>query len=150
MLVRILIKKKPDTGDLPLPSYFSDGSSGMDIRAAVKDKVDVNKGEIILVPTGLFMPIPEGYEIQIRPRSGLALQHGMFVLNSPGTIDSDYRGEVSIIMANFGEKKFTIKRGDRIAQLVVQKVEKCVFIESDKLPETIRGDGGFGHSGHKG
>jgi dUTP pyrophosphatase len=146
--LKILIKKKKGFEDIPLPEYKSEGSSGMDIRAAVDEKIVLKSGEISLIPTGLFMAIPDGYEIQVRPRSGLALNHGISLVNTPGTIDSDYRGEISIIMINHSKKSFEINRGDRIAQLIVQKIEKCDFILSDNLPVTTRGSGGFGHTGH--
>ena len=145
--VEILIKQKAGYEDIPLPHYSSDGASGMDIRAAVDREIQIQPGEISLIPTGLFMAVPEGFEIQVRPRSGLALHHGISILNSPGTIDSDYRGEISIIIANLGEKPYKINRCDRIAQIVVQKIEKGVFIKSEKLHETRRGTGGFGHTG---
>ncbi len=135
--------------DIPLPSYTTKGSAGMDIRAAVDDEVILEKGKIGLIPTNLSVEIPEGYEIQVRPRSGLALKHGIGILNSPGTIDSDYRGEIKIIMMNFGEEKFSIKRGERIAQLIVSKVYSAKLIETGKLNESHRGKGGFGHTGEK-
>ena len=145
--VKILFKQKSGFEDIPLPQYASNGASGMDIRAALDQEINIKPGEISLIPTGLYMAVPEGYEIQVRPRSGLALNYGISILNSPGTIDSDYRGEIGIIIANQGNVPFKICRSDRIAQLVVQKVEKCVFIQTDKLPETPRGAGGFGHTG---
>jgi dUTP pyrophosphatase len=141
------IKRLEDNDDMPLPSYGSDGSSGMDIRASVKEPVVLKPGEIRLIPTGLTVSIPRGYEGQIRPRSGLALQYGMGIINSPGTIDSDYRGEICIIVINWGEQPFTIRRGDRIAQMVMAKVFRAEIIEVDELDLTQRGVGGFGHSG---
>ena len=119
----------------------------MDVRAAVKDEIIVEKNSITLVPTNLSVEIPQGYEIQVRPRSGLAANHGIGILNSPGTIDADYRGEIKIIMINLGKEKFTIKRGDRIAQLVVSKVFTANLIQSDDLNHSKRGKGGFGHTG---
>jgi len=133
--------------DIPLPSYSTEGSSGMDVRAAVDAEMIIPKGKIGLVPTNLKLEIPLGYEIQVRARSGLALKNGIGVLNSPGTIDSDYRGEIKIILFNFGEEDFIIKRGDRIAQLVLSKVYLAELNETDDLNDSERGSGGFGHSG---
>ena len=130
-----------------MPAYESAGSSGMDIRACVEAPLLLNPGEIKLVPTGLAISIPRGYEAQIRPRSGLALNHGIGMVNSPGTIDSDYRGEVGIILVNWGDRPFTIRRGDRIAQMVISKVCRATILQTDKLDSTQRGEGGFGHSG---
>jgi dUTP pyrophosphatase len=143
----VKIKRLEDSNDMPLPSYGSEGSSGMDIRASVKEPVVLKPGEIRLIPTGLTVSIPCGYEGQIRPRSGLALKYGIGVVNSPGTIDSDYRGEICIIVINWGEQPFTIRRGDRIAQMVLAKVFRADIIEVDELDNTQRGVGGFGHSG---
>ena len=133
--------------DIPLPKYATEGSSGLDLRAAVEDKVIIPKGKFALVPTNIKVEIPEGFEIQVRPRSGLAAQHGIGLLNSPGTIDSDYRGEIKVILFNFGEEDFVINRGDRIAQMVLSKVYKIEFIETDELNNSHRGEGGFGHTG---
>ncbi len=135
--------------DIALPSYTTSGASGMDIRAAVDSEFVVKNGEVVLVPTNISVEIPEGFEIQVRPRSGLAAKYGIGILNSPGTIDADYRGEVKIIMINFGKEEFKISRGDRIAQLVVSKVYHADLIESNELAESERGEGGFGHTGHK-
>lgn len=135
--------------DIELPGYSTEGSSGMDIRAAVSDVLLISPGKVALVPTDLSVEIPYGYEIQVRPRSGLAAKNSIGVLNSPGTIDSDYRGEVKIILMNFGEKDFVINRGDRIAQLVVSKVYKAEITVTEELNNTIRGEGGFGHTGKK-
>ena len=132
---------------LPLPGYESEGSSGMDIRACVEEPVSLNPGKIKLIPTGLSISIPPGYEAQIRPRSGLALKHGIGIVNSPGTIDSDYRGEVGIILINWGKDSFMIKRGDRIAQMVISRLYKADILETEDLDATSRGEGGFGHSG---
>ncbi|MFH1629359.1 MAG: dUTP diphosphatase [Pseudomonadota bacterium] len=132
---------------LPLPAYESEGSSGMDIRACVEEPVSLNPGEIRLIPTGVAVSIPPGYEGQIRPRSGLSLNHGIGMVNSPGTIDSDYRGEVGIILINWGKDPFVIRRGDRIAQMVISKVYRADILETKDLGETLRGEGGFGHSG---
>ncbi|MHC1739237.1 MAG: dUTP diphosphatase [Ignavibacteriaceae bacterium] len=133
--------------DIPVPHYSTSGSSGMDVRAAVSEPLKLEKGKIGLIPTNLILEIPSGYEIQVRPRSGLALNHGVTVLNTPGTIDSDYRGELKIIMINLGESDFTINRGDRIAQLILARVYKASVEESDDLQETERNSGGFGSSG---
>ncbi len=133
--------------DLPLPSRATSGSSGVDLTAAVESDVVVRSGTRALIPTGLKVSIPSGYEWQIRPRSGNALKHGITVLNSPGTIDSDYRGEVKVILANLGEKPFRIRRGDRIAQAVLAPVVYPRFKLVESVPETQRGEGGFGHSG---
>lgn len=135
--------------DIPLPAYETEGSAGMDIRAAVDASVVLEKGKINLIPTNLSLEIPLGYEIQVRPRSGLALKHGIAVLNSPGTIDSDYRGEIKIILMNLGENDFEIKRGDRIAQLVAAKTIHAKLNLSDVLNESKRNSGGFGHTGTK-
>ena len=146
---RICIKVKPleSHKGLPPPSYHSEGSSGMDLRACVEAPLLLNPGEIKLIPTGLTMAIPQGYEAQIRPRSGLALEHGIGMVNSPGTIDSDYRGEVGVILINWGERPFTINRGDRIAQMVIAEVCRVHILEAEILDPTQRGEGGFGHSG---
>ncbi|MFN3306967.1 MAG: dUTP diphosphatase [Candidatus Kapaibacteriota bacterium] len=133
--------------DLPLPEYKSNGSAGMDICAAIEEEIILPPGGIVLVPTNLAIALPQGYECQVRTRSGLAINHGIFALNSPGTIDSDYRGEIKIILANFSQKPFTIRRGDRIAQLVVAEFKRIQWEETDKLPETTRGAGGFGSTG---
>jgi len=147
--IPIKIKRLNQDNDLPLPAYESEGSSGMDIRADVKAPVLLNPGEIKLIPTGLSLSVPIGFEVQVRPRSGLALKHGIGLVNSPGTIDSDYRGEVGIIMTNWGPEPFTIKRGDRIAQMIISKVFQADLIDADDLDDTSRGQGGFGHTGIK-
>lgn len=121
----------------------------MDIRADVKAPILLNPGEIKLIPTGFALSVPLGYEVQIRPRSGLALKHGVGLVNSPGTIDSDYRGEVGIIMTNWGPEPFAIKRGDRIAQMIISRVFQADLVETDDLDDTSRGQGGFGHTGIK-
>lgn len=135
--------------DIQLPEYATEGSSGLDLRAAVENDVIIPKGKVSLVPTNLRVEIPHGYEIQVRPRSGLAAKHGIGVLNSPGTIDSDYRGEVKVILFNFGEEDFVIKRGDRIAQMVLSKVYLADLKVTDDLNTSQRGEGGFGHTGTK-
>ncbi len=133
--------------DLPLPRYMTPGSSGLDLYAAVDEEILIPSGKIVLVPTGLALAIPEGYEAQIRPRSGLALKHGITLLNTPGTIDADYRGELKLIVINLGDKDYILKRGERIAQMVFSRVEKAEFMEVESLDETLRGSGGFGHTG---
>jgi len=135
--------------DILLPEYATEGSSGLDLRAAVETEMKIEKGKVGLVPTNLKVEIPIGYEIQIRPRSGLAAKNGIGVLNSPGTIDSDYRGEIKVILFNFSDDDFIIKRGDRIAQMVISKVYYAKLILTDELENSKRGDGGFGHTGKK-
>ena len=145
--VEIEISRLPGAEDIPLPRYMSDGASGMDLCAAVDSPSVVEPGQIALVPTGLTIAVPEGFEAQVRSRSGLALRCGVFVLNSPGTIDSDYRGEVGLILANLGDEPFRIERGDRIAQLVVARVSRVEWTEAAALATTDRQAGGFGHTG---
>ena len=130
---------------LPLPAYATEGAAGLDLRADAA--VTLAPGERALVPTGLSIAIPPGYEGQVRPRSGLALREGVTCLNTPGTIDSDYRGEVSVILANLGQRPVSLARGDRIAQLVIAPVSRAELVESAELPKTARGEGGFGHTG---
>ena len=127
---------------------MSPAASGMDLYAAVENQTVVERNEIILIPTGIFIALPHGYEAQVRPRSGLAIKHGITIVNSPGTIDSDYRGEIGIILCNQGKDKFIVERGMRIAQLVVQPVIHAELEEVTELDDTHRGDGGFGHTGH--
>ena len=144
--VRLLVQRLPPRGEpLPLPTYATAGAAGLDLRADAP--VVLAPGERGLVPTGLAIAVPEGYEAQVRPRSGLALRDGITCLNSPGTIDSDYRGEVSVILANLGQKPVSIARGDRIAQMVIAPVARAELVESAALPDTSRGAGGFGHTG---
>lgn len=133
--------------DLSLPAYGSEGASGMDLRAAVDRQVTLAPGGIRLIPTGLAVRIPPGYEAQLRPRSGLALKHGIGMVNSPGTIDSDYRGEIGVILVNWGDRPFTVNRGDRIAQMVIARVYRAALTEVKDLGNTGRGGGGFGHTG---
>lgn len=133
--------------DLELPGYATAESAGMDIRAAVKDEIVLEGGKVVLVPTNLSAEIPAGYELQVRPRSGLAAKYSIGILNSPGTIDSDYRGEIKIILMNFGEENFIVKRGERIAQLVLSKVYHAQIEEVKELRDSKRGGGGFGHTG---
>ena len=137
----------PSRTDLPLPAYATEHSAGMDIRAAVDAPVVLRAGSSVLVPTGFAIALPDGYEAQIRPRSGLALKHGIGILNSPGTIDADYRGEVRIILTNFGTEDFVISRGERIAQMIVAPYTRARWEEVAALNETARGAGGFGHTG---
>ena len=133
--------------DLPLPAYVSAGAAGMDLAAALEREVALAPGEIQLIPTGLALAIPAGFEGQIRPRSGLALKHGITLINSPGTIDSDYRGEIGLPVINLGPRPYTIRRGERLAQLVIQRIYRANLQETDRLESTERGQGGFGHSG---
>jgi len=147
MQITMKLKRKKGCEDLPLPRYMSDGASGVDLCAAVEHDTVLETGEIKLIPTGIHISLPPGYEAQTRPRSGLALKHGLTIVNSPGTIDSDYRGEVGIILANIGREPYIVKRGDRIAQLVMQKVVRTEIVEVDELDETARSEGGFGHTG---
>ena len=145
--VRVAIWRKPEARDLPLPSYRTSDSAGVDLYAAVSEPVVLMPGERKLIPTGIHIALPPGYEAQVRPRSGLALQYGIGMVNSPGTIDSDYRGEIAVILINWGSEPFTIQRGDRIAQLIVAPVAHIEWDETDSLPESERGEGGFGHTG---
>jgi len=142
---KIEIKFKKITPDSIIPEYMSKGSSGSDIYA--DEELIINPGEIKLVSTGFKLSIPEGFEGQVRPRSGLALKHGITVLNAPGTIDSDYRGEVKVILINLGKENFKINKGDRIAQLIIAEVVRANFTITEELEDTIRSDGGFGHTG---
>jgi dUTP pyrophosphatase len=135
--------------DIPLPSYASEHSSGLDLRAAVDEPVEITPGERALIPTGIQIALPEGTEGQVRPRSGLALRHGVTVLNAPGTIDADYRGEIQVILVNTGSETFRIERGMRIAQLVIARVEHCELAVRGELEGTTRGAGGFGSSGSR-
>ncbi len=148
--VNVKIKRiSPDFNNVELPAYSTPDSAGMDIRAALMEDLYVHPGEIVLVPTNLSVEIPKGYEIQVRPRSGLAIKYGIGVLNSPGTIDADYRGEIKIILFNYGKLDFKISCGDRIAQIVLSKVYTAKFIVSGALSSSSRGEGGFGHTGNE-
>jgi len=139
---------RPDKdADIPLPRYMTPQSAGMDICAAVEDDLDISHGEIVLVPTGFAMAIPGGYEGQIRPRSGIAVKHGIGIINSPGTIDADYRGEVKIALINMGKETYRLRRGDRVAQMVIKKVYQAHLEVVEALDETERNAGGFGHTG---
>lgn len=148
-MLTIAFLRLPHNPDLPLPRYATAGAAGLDLLAAVRadDPLILPPGERALIPTGLAMAVPPGYEAQVRPRSGLALKNGITVLNSPGTIDSDYRGEIGVILLNAGRAPFTIARGDRIAQLVITATAQARLIEVNELPETGRGAGGFGSTG---
>nr|WP_294724701.1 dUTP diphosphatase [Prevotella sp.] len=136
-------------GHHPLPEYATTQSAGMDLRANIDESIVLRPMERRLVPTGLFMALPVGYEAQIRPRSGLALKHGITVLNTPGTIDADYRGEIMVLLINFSQNDFVINDGERIAQMVIAKHENAEFIEVETLDDTERGTGGYGHTGVK-
>ena len=130
-----------------MPSYETKGSSGMDLRAYTDDPVEIMPGTRALIPTGLFMEIPEGCEAQVRARSGLAVKYGIGLTNGIGTIDSDYRGEIKIPLINWGDEPFTVNNGDRIAQLVISRFERAELVDADELSDTVRGEGGFGHTG---
>jgi dUTP pyrophosphatase len=145
MTIRIALKRLPHGADLPLPAYATAGAAGMDVVAA--EDVDLAPGARAAVATGFAIAIPPGYEVQVRPRSGLALKHGVTCLNTPGTIDSDYRGEVKVILANLGSEPFAVRRGERIAQLVPAPVLHAVLTEVETLDDTVRGAGGFGSTG---
>ncbi len=139
--------RRESDADIPLPRYMTPRASGMDVSAAVKTDTVIGPGEIALIPTGFAIAIPKGYEVQVRPRSGLAVKHGITLINAPGTIDSDYRGEVRIAIINHGRNPFTVKRGDRIAQLVVHQVCRADIALAESLDQTSRDTGGFGHTG---
>lgn len=147
MSVKIQVSRKPGTEDLALPAYQSEHASGMDLLAAIDKPLVIEPGKRALVPTGLYIAVPPGHEAQVRARSGLAIKQGLCVLNGPGTVDADYRGEVCVILANLGDAHFTIERGMRIAQLVICPVEKAEWQQIKELPATERGAGGFGSSG---
>ena len=146
---RVKVVQLPHGRGLPLPDYQSEGAAGFDLLAAVRDSASLKRGARALVPTGLILELPRGYEAQVRPRSGLALRHGVTVLNSPGTVDSDYRGEVMVLLVNLGDAAFAIRRGDRIAQMVVQRVEQVRLSERKAASTTARGAGGFGSTGKR-
>ena len=142
MKVRIINKS-----DNPLPEYETSGSAGLDLRAYLKEPIALKPLQRVLVPTGLYIEFPEGFEAQVRPRSGLALKKGLSVLNSPGTVDSDYRGEIKIIIINLSNETTILNTGERIAQMVISEVERIILVEVEELNETKRGEGGFGHTG---
>ena len=145
--VRIPIKRLSQESPLALPRYVTEGSSGMDLYAALQEKITILPGERALIPTGIAVAIPKGFEGQIRPRSGLALRNGIGVVNSPGTIDADYRGEIGVLLINFGKELFIVRPGDRIAQMVISPVFRANWAEVDDLPPSQRKEGGFGHTG---
>ncbi len=149
MRIRVEIAREPHAADLPLPEAGTPGAAGLDLRAAVDAPVTLRPGERRLIPTGLRIALPPGYEAQVRPRSGLALRHGILLPNAPGTIDSDYRGEIQVILMNAGEADFEVAHGDRIAQLVVAPVVRPDWSLVERLESTERGDGGFGHTGRR-
>lgn len=145
--VEIRVLAEPEAQGLPLPEYATEGAAGADLRAAIREPITLEPGQWAMVSTGLRFEIPDGYEVQIRPRSGLAAKHGVTCLNAPGTIDSDFRGVVHVILFNHGREPVVIQRGDRIAQAVVAPVVRAQFVSAVKLSPTRRGEGGFGHSG---
>lgn len=147
--ITVRIQRLPHAEGLPLPSYETEGAAGMDVRAAIDEPLSLAPGAITLVPTGLAIEVPPGFEMQVRPRSGLAAKHGITLPNSPATIDSDYRGEVRVIVQNLGTEPFLIERGLRIGQFVLQRVPRVVWSEVETLSATDRGAGGFGHTGTK-
>lgn len=143
----VRVRRLPHADGLPLPAYATAGAAGADVAAAVREDVVLAPGERRAVPTGLVLAVPGGFEVQVRPRSGLALRHGVTIANAPGTIDSDYRGELLVILVNLGAQPYTVRRGERIAQLVVAPAEHARFEEAETLPGSGRGDGGFGSTG---
>ncbi len=147
--IEVQVLRLPEAQDLPAPQRATDGSAGVDLRARLDGELELLPGDRALVPTGIKLALPLGFEGQVRPRSGLALRHGVALVNGPGTIDSDYRGEVGVIVVNHGRESVTLRRGDRIAQLVVQRVPSVDWVEVEDLPSSVRGDGGFGHSGRR-
>ncbi|MFH1552393.1 MAG: dUTP diphosphatase [Candidatus Omnitrophota bacterium] len=145
--MKVRIKRKESARDLPIPAYATRGSSGVDLYADVEGPVVITPGEIKLVSCGIYIELPEGYEAQIRPRSGLALKHGITLVNTPGTIDSDYRGLINLIVINLGKEDFCVNRGHRLAQMVIRDVTRAEFLEIEELGETERAHDGFGHTG---
>ena len=145
--ITIKIRQAEECKDVPLPKYMCKSASGLDLSAAVKEETVLTPGKRMLVPTGLFIEVPPGYEAEIRPRSGLAVKHGLSIVNAPGTIDADYRGEIGVILINLGQKPFIIRRGERIAQMVIKEIVHAELVEEDNLTETGRSSGGFGHTG---
>ena len=144
--ISVCIKRLAGNEEIELPQYMTGQAAGMDIFAAVVQEAIIKPGERKKIPTGIAIALPEGFEAQIRPRSGLAIKEGITLLNSPGTIDADYRGEIALIVINHGDKPFTISRGMRLAQMVIQKVYQAEWVETEELPSTARGAGGFGHT----
>ncbi|PYQ13589.1 MAG: dUTP diphosphatase [Acidobacteria bacterium] len=145
--IRVLIRRTEENSDLPLPAHATPGSSGLDLRACISHSITLPPGGRALVGTGLAVALPPGYEAQIRPRSGLAAEHGVTLLNAPGTVDSDYRGEIRLVVINLGQAPYTIHRGDRIGQMVVAGASRAELEEAKELPPTERSSGGFGHTG---
>ena len=145
--IAVKIMRLDHAGDFDLPAYATPGSAGMDLRAAVETDLCIAPGARALVPTGIAIALPSGYEAQVRPRSGLALKHGITLLNAPGTIDSDYRGEIKAILANLGSEVFVVRRGERIAQLVLAPIARAIWTLDESLPQSDRGEGGFGSTG---
>ena len=143
----IRIQRCAGCDDVPLPRYMTSAAAGMDVYAAVEDELVIDPGQRAKIPTGFSIELPPGYEAQIRPRSGMAIRNGITLVNSPGTVDADYRGRVAVILINHGRESFTVKRGDRIAQMIVQRVCRVSWLEVGELTSTARGDGGFGHTG---
>ncbi len=149
MTIDIAVRRLPHAAGLPLPAYATPGAAGMDLLAAVDAPVTVAPGERALIPTGLTIALPPGHELQVRPRSGLALRHGIVLPNSPGTVDEDYRGELQVILLNAGDTPFTVERGMRIAQAILAPVLRATWREVETLDDTARGEGGFGSTGHR-
>ena len=147
MNIQVPIQVLSHGAGLPLPSYATPGSAGMDLRAALAGPLAIQPGQRLLIPTGIAISVPQGYEAQVRPRSGLAIKHGITMLNSPGTIDSDYRGEIKVIAINHGDAAFAIEPGERIAQLIIAPVARAIWVPAENLEATARGEGGFGHTG---
>jgi dUTP diphosphatase len=145
--LEVLIRRTDGASDLPLPAHATPGSSGLDLRACLREPVTLPPGGRALIGTGIAIALPAGWEAQIRPRSGLAAEHGVTLLNSPGTVDSDYRGEIRLVVVNLGETPFTIRRGERIGQMVVARAAPVRLVEVEELPPSGRGSGGFGHTG---
>jgi dUTP pyrophosphatase len=145
--ITVNIKRKESAKDLPIPTHATSGSSGVDLYADVDGEVSIAPGEIKLISCGIYLEIPEGYEAQIRPRSGLALKHGITLVNTPGTIDSDYRGLLNLIVTNLGKETFVVERGHRLAQMMIREVIRAEFVEMEELTHTERAHGGFGHTG---
>ena len=148
--LRILIQHTDDAYDLPLPKRQTPGSAGIDLHANVHEPTIIKKGQRVLIPTGNKIALPIGYEAQVRPRSGLAFNFGVTVLNTPGTVDADYRGELCVLLINHGDEDFIVQRGDRVAQLIIAKVAMAEFCEVEELPDTLRGAGGYGSTGLRG
>ena len=146
-VANVLIRRVPEGADLPLPEQATAHAAGFDLRARVDGAIEIEPGSRTIVPSGIAIALPEGYEAQVRPRSGLALHHGLTLLNTPGTVDADYRGEIGVILINLGQETVRIQRGERIAQLVVQRLPEIRLTEVEELPASDRGPGGFGHTG---